>query len=762
MSETINTSAVVIKGRVLHKHDTEANWNKAVNFAPLLGETIIYDPDENCPYPRYKTGIWDGKSEKTSDMLIMNLPFANHKTYTAQEPKIVAVGRDTGGHVVLGGEIVVQSDGGGQHGHTTETTIAKDTYVTTVTDTHTKLSNSLSKDKVIKTIEGEFSNLNTIQITPVSGSTTAHKATAGTKVSIAKTGTPVVYGTADVGEAITGLAKRADKTTIVGNANVSSAATIIGDANVGEATRYGTANVGEAVTFTVGKADVGESKTVATKATTATVIGNANVATSSTTVGNANVGTATRYGTANVGEAVTYGTADVGSKVTVAVRASSQTTIGNANVATSQTNVGNADVGTATRYGTANVGTQVTVDAGKADVGAAVVYGTANVGNKVSVAQQATAQSTFLTGVSAAAPTITTNFKTTAVVGTETKEVPAYHAYVDSDTLCLTPCTYVHSATSSVPKLTPTSGNIYGVSGSVEITPAVAAPSNQTLTPAIASNRTVQFTPAIEAPATQTLTPAVKSTVNIYGAVASDNKIYGVGATTDITPAVASTKTLTPAVAAPSTQTLTPATRSTTAIYGAVESDSTIFGVGGEVTVTSAKAATGTQTIKPAVEAPASQTLTPAAKSQNTIYGAVASQTEIYGVTSDQVSINPAVSAPTTQTLIPAADNGQITPYTFTPVTVPVAVEEPITVATGELVVGATGGVVMIGLGTPTTIDTVTNATIVKGVTGDVDVVSEVETTKNAATTFEGTAKVVTQNTHTHSLVMSEITSNAD
>ena len=71
------TDAIIINGRFKSKHDTEENWNKATNFAPLAGETIVYDPDATHPYPRYKTGIWDGKSEKTADMLIMNLPFAN-------------------------------------------------------------------------------------------------------------------------------------------------------------------------------------------------------------------------------------------------------------------------------------------------------------------------------------------------------------------------------------------------------------------------------------------------------------------------------------------------------------------------------------------------------------------------------------------------------------------------------------------------------------------------------------------------------------
>ena len=42
--------------RIQHKHDTEANWNKALNFIPKVGEIIIYDIDENHNYPRIKVG----------------------------------------------------------------------------------------------------------------------------------------------------------------------------------------------------------------------------------------------------------------------------------------------------------------------------------------------------------------------------------------------------------------------------------------------------------------------------------------------------------------------------------------------------------------------------------------------------------------------------------------------------------------------------------------------------------------------------------
>ena len=42
--------------RIQHKHDTEANWNKAVNFIPKIGEIIVYDIDENYNYSRFKIG----------------------------------------------------------------------------------------------------------------------------------------------------------------------------------------------------------------------------------------------------------------------------------------------------------------------------------------------------------------------------------------------------------------------------------------------------------------------------------------------------------------------------------------------------------------------------------------------------------------------------------------------------------------------------------------------------------------------------------
>lgn len=56
-----------LKTRVVLKHDTEANWDKATTFVPKKGEVIIYDPDNAHPYSRQKLG--DG--EKT----VVDLPF---------------------------------------------------------------------------------------------------------------------------------------------------------------------------------------------------------------------------------------------------------------------------------------------------------------------------------------------------------------------------------------------------------------------------------------------------------------------------------------------------------------------------------------------------------------------------------------------------------------------------------------------------------------------------------------------------------------
>ena len=45
-----------LKTRIQNKHDIEANWIKATNFVPKIGELIVYDIDENFDYVRVKIG----------------------------------------------------------------------------------------------------------------------------------------------------------------------------------------------------------------------------------------------------------------------------------------------------------------------------------------------------------------------------------------------------------------------------------------------------------------------------------------------------------------------------------------------------------------------------------------------------------------------------------------------------------------------------------------------------------------------------------
>jgi len=65
-----------LHGRIVNKHDVEANWLKATNFIPMLGEIIVYDADDTHPVPRFKSG--DGKT------VVSLLPFT-HETIPLDE-----------------------------------------------------------------------------------------------------------------------------------------------------------------------------------------------------------------------------------------------------------------------------------------------------------------------------------------------------------------------------------------------------------------------------------------------------------------------------------------------------------------------------------------------------------------------------------------------------------------------------------------------------------------------------------------------------
>lgn len=65
-----------IKTRIIHKHDTEENWNKATNFIPKQGEIIVYDIDSSHSYERIKVG--DGTTNVNS------LPYVSETVVDAE------------------------------------------------------------------------------------------------------------------------------------------------------------------------------------------------------------------------------------------------------------------------------------------------------------------------------------------------------------------------------------------------------------------------------------------------------------------------------------------------------------------------------------------------------------------------------------------------------------------------------------------------------------------------------------------------------
>ena len=56
-----------LQTRIIHKHDTAANWEANASFIPKQGELIVYDADDNFTYERFKIG--DGTTT------VANLPF---------------------------------------------------------------------------------------------------------------------------------------------------------------------------------------------------------------------------------------------------------------------------------------------------------------------------------------------------------------------------------------------------------------------------------------------------------------------------------------------------------------------------------------------------------------------------------------------------------------------------------------------------------------------------------------------------------------
>ena len=106
--------------RIVHKHDTEANWLKAVNFIPKQGEMIVYDIDDNYGYERIKVG--DGVQN------VNDLPFVDD---AVREQLIEQINNSTKDAVTV--------DGGGSF--TLEDIFGEPPYVIEVTEETEELSN---------------------------------------------------------------------------------------------------------------------------------------------------------------------------------------------------------------------------------------------------------------------------------------------------------------------------------------------------------------------------------------------------------------------------------------------------------------------------------------------------------------------------------------------------------------------------------------------------------------------------------------------
>ena len=82
--KTLNT-------RIINKHGTEADWDKATNFIPKKGELIVYDVDNNHTQERIKVG--DGST------VAKNLPFTVPTNYIVSGSQTTTSSADGGSNV---------------------------------------------------------------------------------------------------------------------------------------------------------------------------------------------------------------------------------------------------------------------------------------------------------------------------------------------------------------------------------------------------------------------------------------------------------------------------------------------------------------------------------------------------------------------------------------------------------------------------------------------------------------------------------------
>lgn len=104
-----------INARVLQKHDTAENFEKATGFTPMLGELIIYDPDDSHSYERFKVGnnedivhelpFWDEVVELITESDIDTICATTYNNaYVGTDIPDSSVGQDGDVYIVTGGE----------------------------------------------------------------------------------------------------------------------------------------------------------------------------------------------------------------------------------------------------------------------------------------------------------------------------------------------------------------------------------------------------------------------------------------------------------------------------------------------------------------------------------------------------------------------------------------------------------------------------------------------------------------------------------
>ena len=273
---------------VLYKRSGETNYEEYLNKDgtnvagswELLGDADSYALKS---VSITGTGALSGGGTLESNRTITHNAGAQNATTAAP----VKVGADAYGHVIIGSALGASTatDGAHTHGFSGNISISANKVMTSTTANKTNYTWSINPGT---------SNANKVNAaTKASSATTVGNANYGSDITIwgVKSGTnsttsasavsggsEVVYGTADVGTAVTGIAKRAASKVTYGNANYGNEMSIWGLASSGgELTTTSASVVSTSTEVTYGNANVGTAVTgIAKRAASKVTYGNAN------------------------------------------------------------------------------------------------------------------------------------------------------------------------------------------------------------------------------------------------------------------------------------------------------------------------------------------------------------------------------------------------------------------------------------------------------------------------------------------------------